>query len=180
MMCVLTIKPDEMLHPHQAKSHILVLNNHEDCLWSELDKYAPVLGPDTLGLIVSMAIEQQKVLQQGDCKNTFCQGILPPDKITTIKPPIGDPNAKTDKYWLLKCTLYCLWRSPRHWYDKIESVLQQIGLHQNAYNPCLFTGNIINPNNPSDVTLSTPLTLGIYVDGFVYVSADPAVKATFH
>jgi hypothetical protein len=65
-MCVLTIKPDEMLNPHQAKSRIVVLGNHEDCLWSKLDKYAPVLCPDMLRLIVSMAIEQQKVLQQGD------------------------------------------------------------------------------------------------------------------
>ncbi len=73
-MCVLTIKPDEMLNPHRAKSRIVVLGNHEDRLWSKLDKYAPVLRPDTLRLIVSIAIEQRKVLQQGDCKNTFLSG----------------------------------------------------------------------------------------------------------
>jgi hypothetical protein len=178
-MCVLTIKPDEMLNPHRAKSPIIVLGNHEECRWSKSDKYAPVLCTNTLHLIVSMAIEQRKVLQQGDCKNAFCQEILSLDEITIVKPPIGDPNAKTDKYWLLKRTLYGLWRSPRHWYNKIKSVLQWIGLHQNAYDPCLFAGNIIDPNDSSDVTSSAPLTLGIYVDDFVYFSTNPAVEAKF-
>jgi hypothetical protein len=40
-------------------------------------------------------------------------------------------------------------------------------------------GNIINPDNPSDVTSSAPLTLGIYMDDFVYFSANLAVKAKF-
>jgi hypothetical protein len=111
-MCVLTIKQDEMINPHRAKSRIVVFGNYEDQLWSKSDKYAPVLCPDTLHLTVSMAIEQRKVLQQGNCKNAFCQGILPPDKITIVKPPIGDPDAKKDEYWLLKHTLYGLQWSP--------------------------------------------------------------------
>ncbi len=56
---------------------------------------------------------------------------------------------------------------------------KSIGLHQNAYNPCLFAGNISDPDNPSDVTSSAPLTLGIYIDDFIYFSADPAVEAKF-
>ncbi len=100
-MCVMIIKPDEMRNPHRAKARIVVLGNHEDRDWSKKDKYAPVLRPDTMRFIVSMAVEQHQTLQQGDCKNAFCQGILPPDEITIIKPPIGDPDAKKDEYWLL-------------------------------------------------------------------------------
>jgi hypothetical protein len=111
-MCVLTIKPDEMMNPHRTKSCIVVLGNHEERIWSKSDKYAPVLCPDTMRLIVSMAVEQQRTLQQGNCKNAFCQGILPPDEITIIKPPIGDPDAKKDEYWLLKRILYGLCCSP--------------------------------------------------------------------
>ena len=33
-MCVLTIKPDEMLRPHHAKSRIVVLGNHEKRIWT--------------------------------------------------------------------------------------------------------------------------------------------------
>ncbi len=42
-MCVLSIKKDEMLNPLRAKSRILVLGNHEDCVWTKSEKYAPVL-----------------------------------------------------------------------------------------------------------------------------------------
>jgi hypothetical protein len=35
MMCVLTIKPNEMLRPHRAKSRILVIGNHEERIWTK-------------------------------------------------------------------------------------------------------------------------------------------------
>ena len=101
-----------------TKARIFVLGNHEDRIWTKSDKYALVLCPDTLRLLVSMAVKCRCTLKQGDCKNAFCQGILPPDKITIVEPPIGDPDAKDGKYWLLKQKLYGLCRSPKHWYDK--------------------------------------------------------------
>ena len=75
-------------------------------------KSTPVFRPDTLRLLTSMAVERRRTLKQGDCKNAFCQGILPPDEITIVKPLIGDPDAKEGEYWLLKQTLYGLRRSP--------------------------------------------------------------------
>jgi hypothetical protein len=120
--------------------------------------YAPILHSNTMCLIISMAPEHRCTLKQGDCKNAFCQGILPPSKITIVKPPIGDPEATKDEYWLLKRTLYGLCCGPRHWYmTKIKSILNQLGLHQNAYGPCLFTGSIIDPSNPADTPSSVPL-----------------------
>jgi hypothetical protein len=107
-MCVLSIKKNEMLNPLCAKSSIVVLGNHEDRVWTKSKKYAPVLHPDTMRLMVSMAVKRRRTLKQGGCKNAFCPGILPNNKITIIKPPIGGPNAKKDKYWLLKRTLYGL------------------------------------------------------------------------
>ena len=43
-MNVLTIKCDELGHPVQAKSRIVVLGNLETTYWSKSDTYAPVLG----------------------------------------------------------------------------------------------------------------------------------------
>ena len=57
-MCVLTIKPDEMLWPHRAKSRIVVLGNHEERIWTKSEKYSPVLCPDTLHLVVSMVVQR--------------------------------------------------------------------------------------------------------------------------
>jgi hypothetical protein len=109
-MCVLSIKKDEMLNPLRAKSCIVVLGNHKDRIWTKSKKYAPILCPDTMRLMVSMAVKQRRTFKQGDCKNAFCQGILPYDKITIVKPPISNPDAKKDEYWLLKRTLYSLHR----------------------------------------------------------------------
>jgi hypothetical protein len=105
-MCVLTIKKDENLLPLRAKSRIVVLGNHEDRAWSKSDKFAPVLRSDSLRYLVSLAVEKRRTLKQGDCKNAFCNGDLPPDEVTIIRPPSGDPDAKPNEYWLLRKTLY--------------------------------------------------------------------------
>ncbi len=107
-MCVLTIKKDEALHLLHAKSRFVVLGNHEDRVWSTRNKFAPVLCQDSLWFLTSLAVTSCCPLCQGDCKNAFCQGILPPNKITIVRPPHGDPKAAPDEYWLLKWTLYGL------------------------------------------------------------------------
>jgi hypothetical protein len=63
-MCVLSIKKDNMLNPLRAKSCIVVFGNHEDRVWTKSEKYAPVLCPDTLRLMVSMAFEHHCMLKQ--------------------------------------------------------------------------------------------------------------------
>jgi hypothetical protein len=76
-------------------------------------------------------------------------------------------------------TLYGLRRSPRHWYDKINAILISIGLTPSLEDPCLYSGIIQDPSNPSLDISSLPLTLGLYVDDFVYFSEDPADEALF-
>ena len=139
-MCVLTVKKDENLLPLRAKSRIVVLGNWEERDWSKSERFAPVLRADSLRLLVSLAVEQRRTLRQGDCKNAFCNGDLPPDETTIIKPPSGDPDAAPNEYWLLLKTLYGLRRSPRHWYEKIKGILLALGLRQNPSDPCMFTG----------------------------------------
>jgi hypothetical protein len=62
---------------------------------------------------------------------------------------------------------------------KIKLVLTQISLQQNVYDPCLFTGHIHDPFNPAYSPSSSPLTLGLYVNYFVYFSVDPEVEEKF-
>ncbi len=54
-----------------------------------------------------------------------------------------------------------------------------MGLTQNKYDPCLFTGRVIDPSNPTDMPTTSPIALGLYIDDFVYFSADPAVEEKF-
>jgi hypothetical protein len=179
MMCVLTIKKDEQLMPPQAKSRIVVLGNRESRDWSKSDHFAPILRFDSLRFLVSLSTQHRRALKQGDCKNAFCQGILPANETTIVRPPSGDPDAFKDEYWLLLKTLYGLRRSPRHWYDKINAILCSIGLTPSSHDPCMYTGFIRDPHDPSGSRSPKPLALGIYVNNFIYFSEDPAVEALF-
>jgi hypothetical protein len=62
---------------------------------------------------------------------------------------------------------------------KINVILCSIGLTPSLEDPCLYTGFVRNPSDPSSVMLFAPLSLGMYVDNFVYFSKDPAVVALF-
>eukprot|EP00984_Skeletonema_dohrnii_P019485 scaffold9319_cov84-Skeletonema_dohrnii-CCMP3373.AAC.1 len=131
-----------------------------------------------------MAVEKRRRLQQGDAKNAFCQGTLPADETTIIKPPPGDPDAAPDEYWLLKKCLYGLARSPRHWFDLISSTLRDMGMQPSSHDPCLWIGHPSDKSDTSSASTSTsttepPLHLGIYMDDFVYFSESDEVERRF-
>jgi hypothetical protein len=96
-----------------------------------------------------------------------------------MRPPSSDPDAKPHEYWLLRCTLYGLGRSPHHWYNKINAIHRSIGLTLLLEDPCLYSGFIQDPSDPSGTKSKSPLSLGLYVNDFVYFSKDPAVEALF-
>ncbi len=65
-MCVLTVKHDENLNPLQAKSQIVILGNHEDCVWSKCNHFALIFCGDSLWFLVSMAVKKHCPLHQGN------------------------------------------------------------------------------------------------------------------
>ncbi len=114
-MCILTIERDKNILPLHTKSRVVALGKHKDRVWSKSDKFLPVLHGDSLCFLVSMAIQIHHPFCQGNCTNTFYQGILPPEEVTIINPSSGDPDADPQEYWLLLRTLYGLQQSPHHW-----------------------------------------------------------------
>ncbi len=66
---------------------------------------------------------------------------------------------------------------PCHWYTKINAALNQIGLQANSLDPCLYTGHIIDPSNPDAPPSTSPLTLGLYADDFIYFSKTPRLNS---
>jgi hypothetical protein len=139
-MCVLTVKRDENLNPLRAKSWIVVLGNHKDHVWSKCNHFVSVLHSNSLWFLVLMVAKKHHPLRQGNCKNAFCQGVLPPEEVTIAQPPSGDPEAEPNEYWLVLWTLYGLCRSPQHWYQKITNIFLCISLTPSREDPCLFTG----------------------------------------
>ncbi len=122
-MCILMLKRNKNLLPQHAKSWIVVLGNHKDRRWTKLEKFSLVLCGDSLCFLVSIAVQKRSFFCQGNCKNGFCQGILPSEEVTIVRPSSSDPDTDPQEYWLLLCTLYGLRQSPHCWYDKINAIL---------------------------------------------------------
>ena len=97
-MNIFTVKKDKQGLPVRAKSHLIVLGNLERRIWDKADKYAPVLTSTSSCLLVSMAIQDGRIMKQGDCKNVFCQPSLPDDELTVVRPPKGCPRSKPGTY----------------------------------------------------------------------------------
>ncbi len=117
-----------------------------------------------LSFLVGLAVEKQQPLCQGDCNNEFCQGILPPDKITIVRPTSDNPETDPQEYWFLLHMLYGLCWSPRDWYDNINSLLLSIGLKPLLEDPCICSGFSTNPLEPSGTKSKYPVSLGLYVN----------------
>ncbi len=62
---------------------------------------------------------------------------------------------------------------------KINKIIISIGLTPSLEDPCLFTGFVRDPNDPDSNVSDKPLSLGLYVDDFVYFSEDPAIEELF-
>ena len=171
-MNLFTIKPDEEGNPVRAKSRIVALGNLEQRVWSREDRYAPVLSGPAARLLVSMAVDDGRRLKQGDCKNAFCNGILPEDEVIIVKPPKDCPRSKRGTYWKLNKTLYGLARSAHHWYTKISNHLtEDLGFTAMDQDKCVFKCQPF-PDKP-------PIYLGLYVDDFVYYSKSDEVEQWF-
>ena len=114
-MYVLVVKNNKDCKPLRAKSRVVVLGNSEDRLYQKSQRYVPVLKYSSLCLLIVKAVGYKRILQQGNCKNSFYNATLPDNEFTLIQPPIEDPSYQDDEYWLLKKTLYGLRQSPHHW-----------------------------------------------------------------
>jgi hypothetical protein len=100
-MNVQTLKEDEDGLPVQAKSCMVVLGNLQDTIWTDNKVHAPVIWKETDQLLTTLALEVGRPLQQGECKNAFCQPILPDDKTVIVWPPPGCPISQPGELWLL-------------------------------------------------------------------------------
>ena len=164
-----TIKPDMDGNPNRAKSQFVALGSLEQRIWSWEDKYIPVLRSTASQLLVSMVVDNGRCLKQADCRNAFCNGILPDDETCIVKPPIGCPISSPGTFWKLNKTLNELTRSTHHWYTKISNHLKDdMGFNAMAQDKCVYK------NTP--IEGQPPIYIGLYVDDLVYYSKSDKVK----
>ena len=168
LMCYLAVKRDYDMRPHRAKNLFFVLGNHGDRYWYKNKNFALVISYLSLHQHSIMAIEHWSRLIKVDCKNALCNATLLNNKNTIIKTSIGWPFSQPDKLCLLKKTLYGLQRCPRHWFDKITSTLNTLGLKSSPHDPCVYTLSLIPGRDK--------IYIGLYVKNFVYFSESDAVE----
>ena len=171
-MNLFTVKSDMDGNPNRAKSCTVALGNLEQRIWPQEDKYALILSVTASRLLGSMAVDDGRRLKQADCKNAFCNGILPNDEICIAKPLIGCPSSSPGTFWKLNKTLYGLTRSAHHWYTKILNHLKDdMGFDAMAQDKCVYKCTLIEEQ---------PLIyVGLYVDDFVYCSKSDKVEQWF-
>ena len=170
-MAISTIKKDELGNPKRCKYRIVALGNLDPNHWNKTDCFAPVLSQPDLRLLCAIAAKRKCIPKVGDVSQAFVQSTLPPDEPYVLRPPPGCPRTPQGTYWKLKRTLYGLKRSPRHWYEKAKTTLQQIGLKPVQNSSCIFHGTPIKGH--------PPIYVGIYVDDFIYFSESRKVEEHF-
>ena len=169
-MNLFLIKPDMDGSPNRAKSRIDALGNLVRRIWSREDKYAPVLSSTAACLLTSMVIDDGCCLKQADCKNVFCNGILPEDEICIVKPPAGCPRSTKGTVWKLNITLYGLTRSAYHWYTKISNhLIDDLGFTAMDQDKCVYKCTPIEGQ--------LPIYGGLYVVDLIYYSPSDKVEA---
>ena len=131
-----------------------------------------MLSATALRLLVLMAVEDGRRLKQGDCKNAFCNGILPDDEVCIVKPPVGCPRTAPGTFWKLNKTLYGLRRSAHHWYTKISNHLtEDLGFDAMPQDKCVYKCTPLEGH--------PPIYVGLFVDDFVYYSKSDKVEQWF-
>ena len=137
-----------------------------------LVKIKMLLSYTTSGLLVSMAVDDGRKLKQEDCKNAFCNSILPNDKICIVKPPISYPFSTSSTFWKLNKTLYGLTQSADHWYTRISNHLKDnMGFDLMDQDNCVYKCTPIKGQLPTYV--------GLYVNDLAYYSKSDKVKECF-
>ena len=152
-MCVLVLKNDKDGKPLRSKSWIVVFGDFEDLLYQKPQRYATVLKYSSLCLLTAKAVGDKRILQQGECKNALYNATLPDNKVTVIRPPIGDPDFQEDEYWLLKKTLYGIRRSPHYWYNMIKWIILKMGLKASPHDLCLLSDVLEKPNSHKTILI---------------------------
>jgi hypothetical protein len=104
----------------------------------------------------------------------FYHGVIPSNETAIVGPPLYNPEANPQEYWLLLKTLMVFGT-----YNKNNAIFMSIGLTPSLKDPCLYSGYIQDHLNLSGAKLEHPLSPCLYVDDFVYFSEDPEFKSLF-
>ena len=127
--------------------------------------YAPVIRFEALRVILNVTLREDLVAYQADVASAFLNADL---DIPLYMPEPDGFDSKTGKVLLLKKSIYGLKQSPKLFYEKMKSVLEELDLSESMADPCVFIGN------PAD-----KLIISLYVDDLIVVGKTEEVVVSF-
>ena len=101
------------------------------------ETFSPVVKPQTIRIILSLANIFNWPLYQLDVKNAFLHGHL--DEDMYMSQPQGFTNPLLPNYVCkLKKAIYGLMQAPRAWFQSLSTHLQKLGFHNTHADHSLF------------------------------------------
>jgi hypothetical protein len=129
-----------------------------------LETFSPVIKPQTIRLVLSLALIHGWSLRQLDVKNAFLHGSL--KEVVYMEQPPGFSNSHFPKHVCrLHKALYGLKQAPRAWFDRFSSFLLTLGFKCSTADSSLFifrSKNVI-------------ILLLVYVDDIIVTSNTPSL-----
>jgi len=149
---------DGSIERHKARINAKGYSQQEGLDYDET--FAPVTRYDSLRLIIALALHLGPDMEQLDIKSAFLNGELK-EEIWMIPPPgIGLDG----KILRLHKALYSLKQGPLQWFEKLATVLAELGFVSLTFDPCVFINITLN------------VILVVYVDDITTVGPKPQIE----
>lgn len=101
------------------------------------DTFNPVVKPDTVRLVLALAVSCGWHLWQIDVSNAFLHGFL--NEEVYMQQPLGFEDSRRPYYVCkLQKALYSLKQSPRAWFSRLSDRLHQLGFQFSKADTYLF------------------------------------------
>ena len=134
---VFTVKlnPDGSLHRLKAR---LVAKGYSQAYGIDYDEtFSPVAKMPSVRICISLAAINHWPLHQLDIKNAFLNGVLE-EEVYMEQPPGFVVKEEASKVCRLRRSLYGLKQSPRAWFGRFSSVMEEFGMIRSAYDHSVF------------------------------------------
>ncbi|CAL1353665.1 unnamed protein product [Linum trigynum] len=126
--------PEGTIERHKARIVAQGFSQEQGVAFDE--KFAPVAKMATVRTLLAVASMRQWPLFQLDVKNAFLHGNL--KEVVYLEKPLGYNVGLPGQVFLLHKSLYGLKQAPWAWFEKFQSTVLQLGLHQSLNDPSLF------------------------------------------